>query len=456
MQTLRKIENVIAKASNRGNFWQKFLAKVQQILAKKLDRIVTNITFEKINTLSFFRRIKFARLRKVLGKLYAAHTEKLQKEAKQRKIRVAFLVNSKCKWHGKFLYNLLAESDNLEPIILVAPELKNSGAYELNELLSFFKNAGFHTECTYDIAAKKYLDLKIFRPDIVFYEQPWNIESEHSIFRVAKFALTCYSPYCFHLLCSEYDYLEKFHRFLWKYFVESPLHLESYKSRFNASNCVSVGSLHLDGYLSSEEPDGKLWQDKSSGKKRIIYAPHFSTDANHMMATFHKNRHFILNLASMYPETTWIVRPHPYFAEQIVGCGVMTKQELEDYWAEWKEYGMISLEENFIDLFRTSDCLITDCISFLADYFPTGKPVFHLRSDAQTRKFTNFAEDIIGTYYQIYSNAELDKLFLRVIIEGDDYMAPRRLSRIKAMELPGKEMASQRLFNHIKAELKIQ
>ncbi|MDR1401884.1 MAG: CDP-glycerol glycerophosphotransferase family protein [Puniceicoccales bacterium] len=456
MQTLGRVRKIIEKAGSRGTFFQKFRAKMRQFLAKKIKKIIRNITFEKINTLSLFGRLKFARSKGVLKKLYAAHLQRLQEEVKHRKIRVGFLVNSKCKWHGQFLCDMLAKSDNFEPIIFAAKKFYSPDVCELHELAASFQNAGLHVEYACDVAAKKYLDLEIFKPDIVFYEQPWNIEKEHGIFRVAKFALTCYTPYCFHLLQSEYDYLEKFHRFLWKYFVESPMHLESYKSRFNADNCVSVGSLHLDGYSSDEKPNENLWKDKSGKKKRIIYAPHFSTAANHMMATFQQNGQFILNLAGMYPETTWIIRPHPHFDEEVVNCGVVTKQELADYWDEWEKYGTISRQENFIDLFRTSDCLITDCISFLADYFPTGKPVFHLRSDMQTREFNNFAEDIIKTYYQIRSNAQLDQMFLRVIIEGDDYMAPQRLSQIKAMELVGNKTASERVFNHIKSELKIQ
>ncbi|MDR1457898.1 MAG: hypothetical protein LBI47_03570 [Puniceicoccales bacterium] len=455
MRTIDDILKDIKKADRRANFLQKFYKNICQFFIQRKKNAEKVGMFEKINHIPWTKRIRLIKARKIIDNLYAQHLQNLQKAAQHRKIHVAFLVNEASKWHGDTLYNLFENSNHFEPLILVTKRITcYDTTEEFNATFSFFKNADVRVECAYDSTSNKFLDLKIFNPDVVFYEQPWDVNPTQSVTEVANFALACYTPYCFHMLRSEYDYLELFHRFLWKYFVESPRHLESYKDRFKAANCASSGSLHLDKYFSKKVPNMGFWKDVSF-KKRIIYAPHFTFTTQHQVATFPQNGQFILNLASMYPQTTWVVKPHPKFDYSVVMNGIMTQQELDEYYAAWEKYGTIVEEGDYFDLFKTSDCLITDCISFLADYFPNGKPVFHLRRSDQSREFNDFGKDIVGTYYQIYSNAELEKLFSRVMIDGDDFMAPQRLEQMAKLKLISGETASKRVFDHLQKELKI-
>ncbi|MDR2432405.1 MAG: hypothetical protein LBD34_01490 [Puniceicoccales bacterium] len=455
-RTVDDILKGIEKTGERSNFLQKLYKNIRQFFIQRKKNAEKVRMFEKINHIPWIKRLSFIKARKTIENLYAQHLRDLQKAVQHRKIHVAFLVNEASKWHCDTLYNLFKNSNHFEPLILVTKRITcYDTTEEFNATLLFFKNAGMHVECAYDSRDNKFLDLKIFSPDIIFYEQPWGVERLQSINRVAIFALTCYTPYCFHMFHSEYDYLELFHRFLWKYFVESSWHLESYKDRFKADNCVSSGSLHLDKYFSKGIPHVDFWKDASSAKKRIIYAPHFTFTTQHRVATFSQNGKFILNLASIYPQTTWVLKPHPSFDQNVVADGIMTQQELDEYYAAWEKYGMIVRGGNYFDLFKTSDCLITDCISFLADYFPNGKPVFHLRRKEQTADFNDFGKDIINTYYQIHSNAELEKLFSQVMIDGDDFMAPRRLEQMEKLKLISDETASKRVFDHLWKELKI-
>jgi hypothetical protein len=448
------IRRVIEKAERGGNFLSRALTRIYLFFAKRAANANRAAMFRNINKLSLLEKFKFKIARRNLDKIYSAHIRRLQNEAKLRKIRVAFLVNSVEKWYCGYLYGLFESSENFEPMVLVS-EMGDCGE-KFDGSTSFFSETAMHIFHAYDAKKNEYLDFAAFKPDIVFYEQPWGIDSRHGILAAANFALTCYTPYCFHMMDSSYNYLEKFHRFLWKYFVEDRHHAESYKFKFNAENCTAVGSLHLDGYFSTKEPSSELWADKSGVKKRIIYAPHFTLDDSYMVATFRENWQFILNLASMFPETTWVVKPHPHLNYGIVRSGMMTRRELDDYYAQWKKYGTVFIGGgNYADLFRTSDCMITDCISFLADYFPTGKPVFHLRSDRQAADFNAFGKKIIGTYYQIHSNAELERLFSQVVIDGDDFMKCRRDAQLKDLGILERGSAGKRVFDYIKSELKI-
>jgi hypothetical protein len=170
---------------------------------------------------------------------------------------------------------------------------------------------------------------------------------------------------------------------------------------------------------------------------------------------FRQNGRFILNLASMQAQTTWVIKPHPDFDYRVVADGIMTQQELDEYYGEWDQYGTIFRGGGDFHSLKTSDCLITVCTSLLADYLPIGKSVFLLRSKAQTTPFSDFAENTNGAYCQIHSNTEFEKLFSQVMIEGNDFTTRRRLEQIADLKLTSNETATKCIFDHVQKELKI-
>jgi len=50
----------------------------------------------------------------------------------------------------------------------------------------------------------------------------------------------------------------------------------------------------------------------------------------------------------------------------------MTLNEVESYYAEWHNLsnGFVYDEGDYFNIFKSSDALITDCGSFLAEYLP--------------------------------------------------------------------------------------
>ena len=107
-------------------------------------------------------------------------------------------------------------------------------------------------------------------------------------------------------------------------------------------------------------------------------------------------------------------------------------------------------------MFKTSDCLITDCISFLADYFPTGNPVIHLRSKKQTRKFNEFGNYIIEQYYQVFNNSELEKTFSQIIVEGYDPKKSEQLKKKDELNISEKFSASKIILKYLNEKLGIE
>lgn len=410
------------------------------------------LNISKINFKQFFIQAYY-------GMFYNLILWKLRLVGKFRKIRVGFFVFETTKWNCQVFYERLKKDERFEPFILLSYFNNKQGNIPINEYYSeakkFFRQNGAEVYDAYDINAKeekeKYKDLKKFKADIIFYQQPWAVKKEQCVEKTHKNSLLCYIPYCFYSMDSYLNYLWDFQALMWKYFVETDLHKKEYEQKYGAKNCITVGSTKLDGYhfINSENAE-KCWKTKN--KKRIIYAPHHSFDDGlHEVATFRENGQFILELAKKHPETEWIFRPHPAFSDRVVKKSVMSEQEIENYYKEWEKIGSVSTGGNYYEMFSASDCLITDCISFLSEYAPTCKPVLHLRKNYQRDEFNALVKKIDEGYYQIYSNDELQEVFENVVIKNEDYLAEKR--ELNKNVLPTEVLASEKIYEYLKKTL---
>ena len=372
-----------------------------------------------------------------------------------RKIRVGFWVTEPSKWTQQQFFELLKADKHFEPFILLSyfkrPQGNISPKEHYDMSKAYFEKLDNKIFETYNPDTNTFYELSKYKPDIIFYQQPWLIPEPQMVEKNIKTSLLCYIPYCFYSMNSYVNYLPKFHGAMWKYFVETEFHKKEYEKEYGAKNLFVIGSVKLDAYNTiNANNTEKLW--KSRDKKRIIYAPHHSFNDNiHEVATFQHNGRFILDLAKNNPNTEWIFRPHPSFIDRVLKNNIMTNTEIEDYYKEWKAIGQVSADENYYEIFKSSDCLITDSISFLSEYAPTGKPVLHLRKDNTESMFNALVSEIDKSYYQIYNNEELAKIFNIVVINGVDELKTARENNKNL--LPTNTSASRNIYNYLKKEL---
>ena len=393
---------------------------------------------------------------KILKRLYYSffyllNLYKLRFLCKKRKIRVGFWVTESAKWTCQEFYDLLKSDDRFEPFILLSyfknPQEGVNSEEHYNKIKTFFEQKGANVIDTFNPEIFEFKNLNDFKADIIFYQQPWQININQRPEKTHKHSLLCYIPYCFYSMDSWINYLPKFHGLMWKYFVETSFHKEDYQKKYRAKNCVVSGSTKLDGYQNLDKHIiENIW--KTKGKKRIIYAPHHSFNDNlHEVATFNKNGKYILELAKSHPEIEWIFRPHPAFKNRVISNSIMSEEELEKYYQEWDKTGTVYTDSNYLEMFVSSDCLITDCISFLTEYAPTGKPVLHLRKDNQKEEFNTLVSKIDDGYYQIYSNQELGEVFNQVIINNDDFLSEKR--ELNKVLLQTKTNANKNIYDFL-------
>ena len=355
---------------------------------------------------------------------YKRKINQLKKDIKKRKIRVLFYVTENSKWGYQSLYDLMNASDKFEPIVVVsilkeAFRGKDNTRNILEENFNFFKSRGMNVE--YGFKNDEFVNLKTFKPDIIFYEQPWGLMKSHKSPVVCTYALTALCPYSFQIFNYKSDYMKSFHKHIFKVFTDSELNIQRYESygKGNSKNCVAVGYPKLDVYLVNDEIDSsKYW--KNPERIKIIYAPHHSFEKGGIeAATFKENGKFILEFAKQNPETTWIFKPHPRLQYALVSNNIMSQEEVQEYYEEWDKIGKTYTQGDYFGIFKSSDLMITDCCSFLAEYLPTLKPLIRLVSP-NVISLNKVGEKVLEANYQVYSNNEFVKMFENLMTKKED------------------------------------
>ncbi len=392
--------------------------------------------------------IEYNKLLPIININYQKNIERIS--CKKDKIKVGFLVSENQKWNCQSLYDELKANDRFEPVILITlllatHESKDSNVYrsDVVENEDFFRNKNMPTIRAYNIETKEYIPIQNFGVDILFYEQPWSICELQDIFETSKTMLTCYIPYCFHMLDVENNYFQNFHGYLWTYFVESQLYKDNYQKQYNAKNCAAFGHTKMDNYF--------LYPKEKADKKTIIYAPHHMS--GHGFSTFNWNGKELLSFAKNHPEFDWIFKPHPTFKHSSITKKYMTEAEVDDYFAQWAKIGTLHTQGDYFHLFNKSSCLITDCISFLAEYMPTENPVLFLKSE-NADSFTELGEKITSHYYKIYNWQEFEKTFDDVIINSNDYLREERLEDLKCLNLDKSKTVAKKIVEYLEQQLK--
>lgn len=379
-------------------------------------------------------------------------SSKLQKEYKKRPLKVLFHVYEPCRWKSQTIYDLMAKDEHFDPIIIVTKNNagKNNPNYQTKEdvikTYNFFKERNMKVKLGYDIEEEKFIPFEKFNPDIIFYTHPYFVQTQQGPVVCSKFALTYYIPYFVANTPSSIDYDLRFHQYIHRHYV---LNEEIKKEYHNgqerkANNFVAVGHPLLDYFY--------LNKDVIKNKKYVIYSPHWSIcGVSQYFSTFEWTGKFILEFAKKHPKINWIFKPHPLLEQQIVRSKLMSIEERDQYYNDWKKLGLYCDDGNYLNLFDESYAMITDCGSFLTEYFMTENPVIHLVSP-YAWEYNNNVKKIVSSYYQAHDLQELEQYLHEVLIEKNDIKKQERLDLLEKLKLKDNYCA-ERILNDIKEEL---
>ena len=416
---------------------------------KKLANILCAFVWNKNKRDCLRNRLINPKIKKIADR-YIKHIKNLKNV--DRKIKICFYVTENQKWKSQTLFDELKKNNLFEVFAVFAPRTREQSLTQeaISSDFDFFKSKVNPIFLGYDIEKKEYKDLKCYKPDIVFYSQPWDIPEINSVKEVSKYALTSYIPYAIaEAITPMLRNVYCFHYLLWRHYTAHKLINDQYKTiPYVTNNLKAVGYPVIDEIIKNN-----LCLKSQPYDDCVIFAPHHSFNGSWLQyGTFDWNGKYILEYAKKHPEFKWVFRPHPDFKNAVINNHIMTSDEIDDYFSEWSKIGIIYDKGDYVDLFKKSKCLLTDCGSFITEYFVTKKPLIHLRN-VNAKDYNGLNDIIKESCYKVYNLNQLQNVLYDILEINNDYMLDNRLNLFNYLDF-NKNNSAVNIINDIIGAIK--
>lgn len=419
-----------------------------------IETIPEKYTYEHLYSLCMLANV-LDNGKKLYEQLYTIATtygkNSIQKKVKNgEKIKAAFLAISAAEWPAGELYHMLEKDSRVECYVAVVPLTDrdpDDSRETYRQTYQYFRQNGYNVKGTYKEetdAVASWDDLGGV-PDIVIHLTSW-YAALPAAFQVVSLPLTCiscYIPYGIYVSDSpdgsyapDFVYNKGFSNMMWKIYADSEKNVEGYREYglLHGKNVAFSGYTKMDTFYYVKErneaeikeiwkiPEGK----KADEMKKVIIAPHhsFLGFCGIKYATFARNAYFLLYLAKKYQDkVSFIYKPHPNLRVRAVEAGVFESyEEYDAYVEEWNTLpnAKVVQETSYLDVFATSDGMIMDSASFLAEYMYVNKPLLFLRRNGQA--FNKLGKVLLDGYYseQGENYLGIEKFLQDVILSGND------------------------------------
>ena len=356
-----------------------------------------------------------------------------RKIRRKDKVKIGFVVRGAAEWCGDELYNLFAQNARFEMTVFCFMQLTSRAKDEnfkedflhgikqfkqrnLNVVAIFEKNA--------DIPAQ---DLLIFLTPY-FETMPAGLRPEN----ITAKTLIAYITYSFSMAIRSKGYHNReMFRISWKVFFASAIARDIHRDActIGLPRGIYSGYPRTDIFFDKNSNFQFEWKMARPNAKKIIWAPHWSINSGVKYATFQWNCHFLYEFAKAHPEISWVFKPHPnLLVSAVKGKVFPSANAFEEYLQKWNKLPNACLYTGayYQAVFATSDGMIQDSSSFIAEYQFVDKPMIYLTREGE--KFNQLAEKILKVSYTV-DGKDFDgiaALIKKVFIEGNDYKAAER------------------------------
>ena len=346
------------------------------------------------------------------------------------KIKVGFVTYDASMWSGDELYNFFARDEKFEPTVFLCLRTdqgdKDTVKRDFMHGVEQFKSRGLNVVPVAERTAA------VPAQDVLIFLTPYFgvLPNAFQLSRLTARTLTTYVPYGFS--STDYDVLDaEIVRIVWRMFFPSIQNLERFKTECKTGmpRGLYSGYPKLDDLCQNRNALKFAWKTARPDAKKIIYAPHWSIDGGVKFATFQWNWRLMYEFARAHPEISWVVKPHPNLLFSAVEKGVFPSAEaFEAYLKAWNDLpnAQVYTGAYYQALFATSDGMIHDSGSFIAEYQYVDKPMIFLTRD--TQKFNELGEKILSASYRVDGRNLQGIAFLmqKVFIEGNDPLKDAR------------------------------
>lgn len=414
---------------------------------------------------SFIQRVK-SKVRSYINyvklEVDIIETKRLQKKAlrcvkRKKQLNCVFFALDSAVWKYDRIFSMMEKNDRFNPIILVCPIVNQGRANMLRsmkECYNFFVGKGYNVIMAYDEEKDAYFDARSLNPDIIFYTNPYKGRIDNRYF-ITKFTdiLTVYVPYFMN--CSKvkgFSTNQPLHNLVWRKYAETTYELELAKKeqKRHGKNVVYTGYPGIDLLIDKDyKPIKHQWKIADSKHKRIIWAPHHTIEKSDFGHTcFLEYSEFMVEMAKKYEnEIQMVFKPHPVLRGKL--DKLWGKERTDAYYEKWNSMpNTLIQQDDYIDLFLTSDAMIHDSGSFIVEYLYVNKPVMRTIGDMTLSEvFNQFGLDCLNQYYFSYTKEEVE-YFIKDVINNVDPLKEQRTKFVNEVLMP-KGSPSKNIMNDI-------
>lgn len=378
------------------------------------------------------------------------------KHKRGEKIRVAFLTISAAEWQADSLYRELASDDRFECFVVIAPLVDRDRNSMLDTYLQTSKSLGGCGYCIkqgYDVENDRFIgwDEMGGIPDVLIHLTSWyeSVSPQLRLTSLPLRTLNIYIPYSMHTGDSKDSahviscvYNKDIVNMCYKVYADSPRDLNGYQQYglLRGKNVVYSGYIKMDFFLEDKEylPEdvANTWKipegiDASSVKK-VVIAPHHSLMGygGLQFATFAQNYYFWPYLAEKYKDkVAFIFKPHPNLRIRAVEAKLFNSyEEYDAYIDRFASLPNVKVvqEADYLDIFATSDAMVMDSVSFLAEYMYADKPLLFLTKKGQA--FSDLGEQLVSAYYTTEGNnyVGIEQFLCDNVLKNEDWLKTKR------------------------------
>lgn len=392
------------------------------------------------------------------------------KAEKGEYIVAAFFILRSSVWKYENVYKLLNQDKRFKTIIVVCPIAnysKESMLTEMDKSYNFFVEKEYNVIKSYSEENYEYLDIKrVLNPDIVFYANPYK-ELIYDKYYITEFkdCLTVYVPYGYYIgTIHKVMFDLMFHNLLWKGFYPTEIHVKLAENlaRNKGRNIInSKGYAGVDNLIYGISTKENLW--RKNNFKKVIWAPHHSIENDGIVkySSFLIYCEEMIKIAKIFEEKIeFAFKPHPLLKIKLYNHPDWGKERTDSYYDKWKKGINTFLHDyNYKDLFNSSDSMIFDSASFIAEYLATGKPSLFMFADNYkeiTIQLNDFGKMAMQHHSHAFNVEDIIN-FLEKICEGYEFINIERQEFISSLLRPNiKTSASENIYNEIVSSIFIE
>lgn len=371
--------------------------------------------------------------------------KRIKKIILKQKINIVFICHRPSVWNSlKTVFEACNKDEKFNVTIVAIPNKKqlpelglDHEIYESEGAEEFFKDYPCKVIKGYNYKTKKWFDIKTLKPDYVFFQQPYNINrsKKYKTHNVSKYAKILYVHYAANFIGSgilEESYPADFIKDVDTIFLqdhEDARLIRAYLKKIKAkSKTFLTGFPRYDDLYKLKNIDSKNWNlIKSENVKRVIWTPRWTTNEGN--CNFFEYKNFLIEYAENNKDIDFIFRPHPQAFLEWNATGEMSLKQASEYKKRYKKCpnAKIDTKKEYLTTFYSSDFMITDISSIVAEYFLTGKPIIYChKKDC----FNCFSRKLSKGFYWVRNIKEL-KNIIEMLKSGKDPLYDTRQQIIK-------------------------